>query len=162
MATSFGATYTSLVPAHAASPVMGAVLPMKYRLFAYTLGWPPRRRDPSQEKLCGQIPASMLERAIQERLCRANLGLNVRHDLDIEPATRSVPILPGNVCSTRSDGLLIGYKVARQFESHPLRHTVWHASLDYGEAMKSARGARFTRGRGRGECQRQRLSVKIA
>jgi hypothetical protein len=25
---SFGATYTSLVPAHAASPVMGAVLPM--------------------------------------------------------------------------------------------------------------------------------------
>lgn len=44
----------------------------------------------------------------------------------------------------------------------PLRHTVWHASLHYGEAMKSARGARFTRGRGRGECQRQRLSVKIA
>jgi hypothetical protein len=64
----------------------------------------------------GQRP----ERVIQERLCRANLGLNVRHDLDIEPATRSVPSLPGNVCSTRSDGLLIGYKVARQFESHPL------------------------------------------
>jgi hypothetical protein len=104
---------------------MGAVLPMKYRLFAYTLGWPPHRRDPSQEKLCGQIPASMLERAIQERLCRANLGLNVRHDLDIEPATRSVPSLPGNVCSTRSDGLLIGYKVARQFESHPLRQRVF-------------------------------------
>ncbi len=53
----------------------------EYRLFAYTLGWPPHRRDPSQEKLCGQIPASMLERAIQERLGRANLGLNVRHDL---------------------------------------------------------------------------------
>src|SRR5216684_2086566 len=50
----------------------------------------------------------------------------------------------------------------RGFESPPLRHTVWHASLHYGEAMKSARGARFTRGRGRGECQRQRLSVKIA
>ena len=50
----------------------------------------------------------------------------------------------------------------RQFESTSLRHTVWHASLHYGEAMKSARGARFTRGRGRGECQRQRLSVKIA
>jgi hypothetical protein len=97
---------------------------MKYRLFAYTLGWPPHRRDPSQEKLCGQIPASMLERAIQERLGRANLGLNVRHDLDIEPATRSVPSLPGNVCSTRSDGLLIGYKVARQFESHPLQRKV--------------------------------------
>ena len=44
----------------------------------------------------------------------------------------------------------------------PLYHTVWHASLHHGEAMKSARGARFTRGRGRGECQRQRLSVKIA
>ena len=28
----------------------------------------------------------------------------------------------------------------RGFESPPLRHTVWHASLDYGEAMKSARG----------------------
>jgi len=63
----------------------------------------------------------MLERAIQERLGRANLGLNVRHDLNIEPATRSVPSLPGNVCSTRSDGLLIGYEVACQFESHPLR-----------------------------------------
>ncbi len=50
----------------------------------------------------------------------------------------------------------------REFESTLLRHTVWHASLHYGEAMKSARGARFTRGRGRGECQRQRLSVKIA
>ena len=50
----------------------------------------------------------------------------------------------------------------RGFESPSLRHTVWHASLHYGEAMKSARGARFTRGRGRGECQRQRLSVKIA
>jgi hypothetical protein len=106
---------------------MGAVLPMKYRLFAYTLGWPPHRRDPSQEKLCGQIPASMLERAIQERLGRANLGLNVRHDLDIEPATRSVPSLPGNVCSTRSDGLLIGYKVACQFESHPLQRGVTNA-----------------------------------
>jgi hypothetical protein len=43
-----------------------------------------------------------------------------------------------------------------------IRHTVWHVSLHYGEAKKSARGARFTRGRGRGECQRQRLSVKIA
>ena len=86
----------------------------------------------------------------------------VRHDLYIEPATRSVSSLPGNVYLTCSDGLLIGYKVARQFESHPLRHTVWHASLHYGEAMKSARGARFTRGRGRGECRRQRLSVKIA
>jgi hypothetical protein len=46
------------------------------------------------------------------------------NDLDIEPATGSVPSLPGNVLSTRSDGLLIGYKVARQFESHPLRQPV--------------------------------------
>ena len=51
---------------------------------------------------------------------------------------------------------------SREFKSPSLRHTVWHGSLHYGEAMKSARGARFTRGRGRGECQRQRLSVKIA
>ena len=41
----------------------------------------------TRKKLRGQIPASMLERVIQERLCRAILGLNVRHDLDIEPAT---------------------------------------------------------------------------
>ena len=54
------------------------------------------------------------------------------------------------------------HKRNREFESTPLRHTVLHASLHYGEAMKSARGARFTRGGGRGECQRQRLSVKIA
>jgi hypothetical protein len=54
----------------------------------------------------------------------AILGLNVRHDLDIEPATRSVSSLPGNVCLTCSDGLLIGYKVACQFESHPLRQRV--------------------------------------
>jgi len=66
----------------------------------------------------------MLERAIQERLCRPNLGLNVRHDLDIEPATRSVSSLPGNVCLTCSDSLLIGYKVACQFEFHSLRQRV--------------------------------------
>ena len=35
-------------------------------------------------------------------------GLNVRHDLDIEPVTRGVSSLLGNVCSTCSDGLLIG------------------------------------------------------
>jgi hypothetical protein len=34
-------------------------------------------------KLRGQIPASMLERVIQERPYRATLGLNVRHDLDV-------------------------------------------------------------------------------
>ena len=33
--------------------------------------------------------------------------------------------LPGNVYLTCSDGLLIGYKVARQFESHPLRQPVF-------------------------------------
>jgi hypothetical protein len=31
---------------------------------------------------------------IQERLCRAILGLSVEHDLDIEPATRKVSSLP--------------------------------------------------------------------
>ena len=40
--------------------------------------------------------------------------------------------------------------------------SICNSARDDGEAMKSARGARFTRGRGRGECQRQRLSVKIA
>src|SRR5579864_8301026 len=66
----------------------------------------------------------MLERVIQGRLCRAILGLSVGHDLDIEPATRSISSLPENVCLTCSDGLLIGYKVACQFESHPLRQAV--------------------------------------
>jgi hypothetical protein len=40
-------------------------------------------------KLRGQIPVSMLKRVIQEPLCRAILGLNVRHDLDIELATEA-------------------------------------------------------------------------
>ena len=122
MVTSFGATYTSLVPAHAACPVIGAFFRRSADYCVY-----PRMADrvvviAITRKLRGQIPASMLERVIQEGLCRAILGLNVRHDLDIEPATRSVSSLPGNVCLTCSDGLLIGYKVACQFESHPLRH----------------------------------------
>src|ERR1035437_767309 len=50
----------------------------------------------------------------------------------------------------------------RKFKSTSLRHTVWHVSLLSGEAMKSARGARITRGRGPGECQRPRLTAKIA
>src|ERR1035437_993996 len=43
-----------------------------------------------------------------------------------------------------------------------IRHRVWHVTLHFGEAMKSARGARFTHGRGPGECQRPRLTAKIA
>lgn len=70
------------------------------------------------------------------RLCRAILGLNVRYDLDFEPATRSVSSLPGNVCVTRSDGLLIGYKVACQFDSHPVRQAV----LLSGSSPKRAAG----------------------
>src|ERR1039458_7985695 len=50
---------------------------------------------------------------------------------------------------------------SRGFESAPLRHTVWHVSLLFGEAMKSARGARFMRGGGTRECHRPRLSAKI-
>jgi hypothetical protein len=61
------------------------------------------------------------------RLCRAILDLNVGHDLDIESATRSVSSLPGNVRLTSSDGLLTGYKVACQFESHPLQRKVTNA-----------------------------------
>ena len=62
-------------------------------------------------------------------------------------------IFPGD------QGIYTGYGFATDCA---IRHTVWRASLHYGEAMKSARGARFTRGRGRGERQRQGLSVKIA
>src|SRR5271163_2029313 len=39
---------------------------------------------------------------------------------------------------------------------------VWHVSLHFGEAIKSARGARLTRGRGPGECQLRLLSAKFA
>jgi hypothetical protein len=98
VATSFGATYTSLVPVHAASPVLWGgfadEIPANLRtpgeghdIFVIAITREPR----------GQIPASVLERVIQERLCRAILGLNVRHDLDIDPATSSVSSLPGKV-----------------------------------------------------------------
>jgi len=36
-----------------------------------------------------------------------------------------------------------------------IRQTVWHVSIHFGEAIKSARGARFKRGRGPGECHRK-------
>jgi hypothetical protein len=45
--------------------------------------------------------------------------------IDIEPATRCISSLPGNVSLRCSDGFLIGYEVARQFESHPLRQRVF-------------------------------------
>ena len=101
----------------------GAVLPMKYRLLRTPTDGPRTSRSLTR-KLRGQIPASMPGRVIQERLGPAIRGLNVKHDLDIEPATGSVSSLPGNVCLTCSGGLLIGYKVARQFESHSLRQRV--------------------------------------
>jgi len=41
-----------------------------------------------------------------------------------------------------------------------IRHTVWHVSIHFGEAMKSAHGARFTRSHGPGECQRPRQTAK--
>src|ERR1039458_7119957 len=51
---------------------------------------------------------------------------------------------------------------SRGFESAPLRHTVWHVSLLFGEVMKPMRGARFTRRRGPGEGHRPQLTAKIA
>jgi len=59
----------------------------------------------------------------------AILGLDVRHDLDIAPATRSVSGLSGNVCLTCLDDLLISYKVACQFEFTSLRHRVLGLSI---------------------------------
>src|SRR5208337_132177 len=61
----------------------------------------------------------------------------------------------------RTPGTRVDSKGSRGFESPPLRQTVWHVSLHFGEAIKSARGARFTRGGGPGECQRSRLTAKI-
>jgi hypothetical protein len=43
-----------------------------------------------------------------------------------------------------------------------IRQPVWHVLLLFREVMKSARGARFTRGRGTGECPRPLLSANIA
>jgi hypothetical protein len=55
---------------------------------------------------------------------------NRAKDLTREQQTlRSVSSLPGNVCLRSSDGLLIGYKVACQFESRPLRHWVWGVAI---------------------------------
>jgi hypothetical protein len=53
--------------------------------------------------------------------------------IDIEPATRCISSLPGTVSLRCSDGFLIGYEVARQFESHPLRQRVFsfRDSLNY-------------------------------
>jgi hypothetical protein len=75
-------------------------------------------------KLRGQIPAIMRERVIQERLgwqsrpeCQARFGHRGSNPKRFSSSWQ--------VCLTCSDGLLIGYKVARQFESHPLRHRVW-------------------------------------
>src|SRR5208282_4332525 len=42
-----------------------------------------------------------------------------------------------------------------------IRHTVWHVFLLFGEVMKSACVARFTRDGGTRECHRPRLSAKI-
>ena len=62
----------------------------------------------------------------------------------------------------RTPGTRVDSKGSRGFESPPLRQAVWHVSLHYREAMRSARGARFGRGRGPGECQRRLLSAKFA
>jgi hypothetical protein len=59
------------------------------RTIAYIRGWPKRVVViVITRKLRGQIPASMRERVIRSVFVGI-LGLNVRHDLDIEPATRS-------------------------------------------------------------------------
>jgi hypothetical protein len=87
-----------------------------------------KRSDTSQRGGTRQPGVSLL----------AILGPNVRHDLDIEPATRSVSSLPGNVCLTRSDGLLTGYKVACQFESHPLATQSSMSEILCGVCRKSA------------------------
>jgi hypothetical protein len=54
---------------------------------------------------------------------RRNASRKARNRLDGEVMSDSS--LPGDVCLTCSDGLLIGYKVARQFEFHPLRQRVF-------------------------------------
>ena len=88
--------------------------------------------------------------------------------LQIEPDPRRTNSLrPGCFCSsrmvrqTRVEFRPSNSEGSRGFKFAPLRHTVWYVSLHYGEAMKSARGARLTRSGGRGECHRLRLMAKI-
>jgi hypothetical protein len=93
-------------------------------------------------KLRSYTPASGSNASSRRIFVGQILGLNVRHDLDIEPATRGVSSLPGNVCLTCSGGLLIGYKVARQFESHSLHHPVPQVSDLSDNRSKSAHSSR--------------------
>jgi hypothetical protein len=77
------------------------------------------------EELRSYTPARALVRVIPGVSLLAILGLNVRHDLDIEPATRSVSSLSGNVCLTGPGDLLIGYKVACKSESPRSANESW-------------------------------------
>src|ERR1017187_9521287 len=65
------------------------------------------------------------------------------------------------VRQTRAEFRSTNPEGSRGFKSPSLRHTVWHVSIHFGDAMKSARGARFTRGGGPGECHQPRLTAKI-
>ena len=73
--------------------------------------------------LVDTIPVSMLERVIQ-RSVLGDSRPNVRHDLDIEPATGSVSSLSCNVCLTCSEG-------ARIFHHGPECNTALHQEAGY-------------------------------
>jgi len=52
------------------------------------------------------------------------------------------------------------FRRIQQFATHSvIRYSVWRVSIHFGEAIKSARGARFTRSHGPEECRRPRLSA---
>jgi hypothetical protein len=53
-------------------------------------------------KLRSYTPASGWNASSRRISVGQILGMNVRHDLNIEPATRGVSNLPCNVCLTRS------------------------------------------------------------
>jgi hypothetical protein len=67
--------------------------------------------------------------------------------IDIEPATRCISSLPGTVSLRCSDGFLIGYEVARQFESHPLRQRVFSFRDSLITCAKNAHWAGIRRSR---------------
>jgi hypothetical protein len=92
---------------------------------------------------CNYAPASALKHVVPDASLLAILGLNVRHDLEIEQATRGVSSLSGNVCLTYSGDLLIGYKVVCQFEFYPLRQRVLVSEEFSAQLAEIARGCGF-------------------
>jgi hypothetical protein len=86
------------------------------------------------------------------------MNLFMRHALALAPALLIIALglervsrLPGNVCLTCSDGLLLGSRVACQFESHSLRQRVFSFRASLPLCLKNAYLAGMRHPRSTGE-----------